>query len=133
MKKITSKVQEFSYDKDRILRVRLVEGAEINLADAEEGFEMAHQLTKGEKHFVLIDLRTNNPFTLAAKNFIETKKEYRNRIAEAFIVSSNVNRIARNFYFSINRPSIPTRLFLTEQDAINWFDSLIYLSEMENE
>lgn len=131
MKIITTATQEFSYGKEKILRVRLLENSEIKLADAEEGFKIANELTRGERHFVLIDVRANSKITDEAKKLIEEKKQSRNRIAEAFLVNNIATKISQNLYFSINLPAIPTKVFLNEAEALKWFDSLIYLAEKD--
>jgi len=131
MKKISTPSQEFSYGKDKILRIKLFENSEIKLKDAEDGIEIANQLTRGERHFVLVDMRSNAKITAEAKKFIETQKVNRNRIAEAFLVSSIAVKISQNLYFSVNLPTTPTKVFLNETDALAWFDDLIYLAEKD--
>jgi hypothetical protein len=38
----------------------------------------------------------------------------------ALITTSPISRIVGNFWMQISRPTVPTRLFSSEEDALNW-------------
>ena len=40
--------------------------------------------------------------------------------AVAILTQSPVSKVIGNFFVGLNKPSIPTRLFTLEQDALNW-------------
>jgi hypothetical protein len=42
----------------------------------------------------------------------------------AFIVKNAIERIIYNFFFSIEKPVIPTRAFTNEEDAIAWINTV---------
>ena len=130
MKKITTRIAEISYDKDRIVRMKIFNDAEIELEDAIQNHEATCALTNGEKHLVLVDGRSNIGVSKEARAFAAQKRENDKRIAEAFIVTSTANKLVGNFYINFNKPAVPTKIFSSEEKALEWLESLLYLTEI---
>lgn len=130
MKKITTNVAEFAYSKsERVLRVKLLENAEIELEDAVQNMRTSEQLTQGDRFLVLVDARATVTVSKEAREFAARQSERDGRIAEAFVVSSLANKLVGNFYINFNKPQVPTKIFSTEEKAMLWLQSHLYLTE----
>ena len=132
MRKIRTRIAELTYDKDRILRVKLFDDAEIELEDAIQNYEATIAITQGEKFLVMVDATSNVSVSKEARAFVALTKENEKRIAEAFITTSVANKLVGNFYINFNKPKTPTKIFSSETDAIKWLESFLYLTESKN-
>lgn len=45
-------------------------------------------------------------------------------LASAIVQDSLAHRILGNFIIKVQRPTVPTRLFTSTEDALKWFDEL---------
>ncbi len=45
-------------------------------------------------------------------------------LASAIVQDSLAHRILGNFIITVQRPTVPTKLFTSTQDALKWFDEL---------
>ncbi|HVD97539.1 MAG TPA: hypothetical protein VNB90_04985 [Cytophagaceae bacterium] len=45
-----------------------------------------------------------------------------NATANAILVSSSINKIMANFFLTLNKPTVPTRLFTDANKAIKWLE-----------
>jgi hypothetical protein len=133
MNKITTRTAELTYDAgNRLLRIKIVEGSEIELSDALQNYEAAKILTKNERHLILVDGRVNLSISREARAFAAQSKEDRASIASAFIITSTANKLIGNFYINVNKPDIPTKIFSSEEKAIEWLESFLYKTESNN-
>ena len=132
MRKITTNTHEFSYSTNRILKVILFKNTKKTFSPFVERAEISKQLTKGEKHFVLVDARANINSLKDVLSFSVKKNETEKSIARAYIVKSFANKVIGNAFLSLRKTTIPTRLFSNEKEATSWFDNMIYLTEMNN-
>ncbi len=130
MKKITTNTSEITYNKiERLLHVKLLENAEIELEDAIQIHRVAEQLTDGDKFMVLLDANTIVTVSKEARAFTAKQHENDGRIAEAFVVNSLANKLVGNFYINFNKPQIPTKIFSNKEKAMIWLQSNLYLTE----
>jgi hypothetical protein len=131
MKKITTRTAEISYEPStRIVRVKILPGAEIELADAIQNHSATKMLTNNDNYLVLVDGRVNLSVSREARNYASQEKADEGRIAEAFIITSTANKLIGNFYMNVNKPSIPTKIFSSEDKAIEWLEGFLYKTEM---
>lgn len=130
MKTIQTKVAAFSYDpNERLLHMTILEGAEIELENAIENYEAAHTLTGNTKHLLLVDAKATVYISKEARTYSAELKP-NSPIAMAVIVTSTANRLIGNFYINFNKPKVPTKLFSTEDKAVEWLKSFLYLTEL---
>jgi hypothetical protein len=132
MKTIHTKVATFSYNpNERLLHMKILDGAEIEVENTIENYEAAQLLVGGHKHLLLVDGTANVYISKEAKIY-SAKQKPNSPIAMALIVTSTANRLVGNFYINFNKPAVPTKLFSTEEKAIEWLKSFLYLTELEN-
>lgn len=70
------------------------------------------------------------PFIVNIKNVKESKKEVRDFLASqkaaehivctAILINSMLTATIGNFYLRLSKPPVPTKLFTTEEDAVEW-------------
>ncbi|HRG53752.1 MAG TPA: hypothetical protein PLL00_13030 [Bacteroidia bacterium] len=132
MKTIHTKVATFSYNpNERLLHMKIMDGAEIELENAIENYEAAQLLVGGHKHLLLVDATSNVYISKEAKTY-SAKQKPNSPVAMAVIATSTANRLVGNFYINFNKPTVPTKLFATEEKAIEWLKTFLYLTEPEN-
>jgi hypothetical protein len=131
MKTIQTKVAYFSYDsRSRILRMKLMEDASIEVEDAVQNYEAAASLTNGEKHLLLVDAQAN-VYVSKETRIYSAQTKPNSPLAMALIVNSTANRLIGNFYINFNKPKVPTKLFPTEEKALKWLEEFLYLTELD--
>lgn len=129
MKTIQTSSASFTYfPLERILRMTIQEGVEIELEDAIQNYETALTLTKGEKHLLLVDATATFYLSKEARAYSAELKPHA-PIAMGVIVSSTANRLIGNFYINFNKPKVHTRLFSNEEEALSWLQEFLYLTE----
>jgi hypothetical protein len=133
MNKIVTKTAVISYNSiSRILRIKILEGAEIELADSLQNFEATKILTKQDKYLVLVDARVNLSVSREARAFAAQSKND-GCTACAFLITSTANKLIGNFYINVNKPLTPTKIFSTEEKAIEWLELFLYKTEIKNQ
>ena len=131
MSTITTRTAEISYNTiSRVLTIRLLEGAELELADALQNHEATKMLTNTDHYLALVDGRVKHlSVSRDARAFAAQSKKEDGCIATALLITSTANKLIGNFYININRPNIPTKIFSTEDKAIEWLQESLYLTE----
>jgi hypothetical protein len=131
MKTIQTKVAYFSYDsRSRILRMKILEDASIEVENAIQNYEAASSLTNGEKHLLLVDAQANVYISKETRIYSAQTKP-NSPLAMALIVNSTANRLIGNFYINFNKPKVPTKLFPNEEKALRWLEEFLYLTELD--
>lgn len=134
MKTIQTKVAIISYNSiERIVYMKILDGAEIELENAIQNQEAVKLLTNNEKHLLVVDARGIDVYvSKEARAFSADRIPSAPCIAKAFIVNSTANRLIGNFYINFNKPKVPTKIFSTIEKATEWLNSFLYLTELDN-
>ena len=133
MRKISTRVADISYDKEkRLVFVKIKENAEIELADTVENAKATKSLTGNDRYLVMIDAISNLSVSKEARSYSAQKSERDLRVAEAYIVGSTANKIVGNFYIKFNKPNVPTKLFSNPESALEWLEHYYYLIETKS-
>ncbi len=111
------------FGEDKILRMRVLEGAVIDLMQAKMITESMQRLAEGKRIPVLIDGRHNYTWDKDAQEYIAQNSGF--RIATALITDNAVIRILSNSYSKVFKPSYPLKIFSNEEKAIKWLRSFI--------
>lgn len=109
---------------DGIARTKVKVNAEVTLEDAKENSALVNSFFVDEKFPLLIDSRGIKSISREARSFFTTNGRETNTIAFAILIDSAVSKVVGNFFLGINKPAVPTKLFLHENDAINWLRNL---------
>jgi hypothetical protein len=106
--------------KDGIVRIIWVPGAEVTLDDARETMAAYLRIYQGKKRPLYVDTKTMKSLTREARQYFAGEEAARVASAVAILVSTPVSRVLGNFYLGVSAPHLPTRLFDSEDEALEW-------------
>ena len=107
-------------DTHGIVHVRFNPGAEETLADAQACVSSVLSLFDGETRPLLVDMRLLKSLERDARNYYGSPEVMCHTTALALLVGSRVSTVIANFFLSVTKSSVPTRLFTDEAQAIEW-------------
>jgi hypothetical protein len=84
-------------------------GSSIELDGAKKMIEERLTLSEGKSYPCLVDTTLVKTITKDAR--------------DAFAIGSPVNRLLGNFFLSVSKPGVPTRLFTSKEDALVWLST----------
>jgi hypothetical protein len=105
---------------DGIARTKVKENAEVTLEDAQANSVLVNSFYVDEKFPILIDSRGIKSISREARSFFTTNGRATNTMAFAILIDSAVSKVVGNFFLGINKPAVPTKLFVDEGLAIQW-------------
>ena len=105
---------------DGIARTKVKLNAEVSLEDAMENSKVVNGFYVNEKFPLLIDARGIKSISREARSFFTTNGRETSTMAFGIIIDSAVSKVVGNFFLGINKPVIPTKLFLNEKAAVEW-------------
>lgn len=108
---------------DGILRIRIKEGARINLAQAKLQYETIRRMCGDEKVAVLVDAASEHSVDKDAQQWAADNTD--NRIATAVISSSPVAAITLNLFITLFKPKSTFKLFREEGKAMAWLHEMM--------
>jgi hypothetical protein len=113
---------EFSLIDNNIVWVKFTQDGEIDEEKAKGILLSTLELSKGKKHAILYDLnKLNVIFSGIAKKMAEARNvNSDNLYARAFVVYNLANKLEVNHFLKFNRPTTPTKLFTSGNDAQRW-------------
>ena len=120
LKKIETPVGSVSLLDNNILHTDTVAKVEIDVAICEEIHQVALEVTGGKAYPNLFTFTKYVIPDADSRNFMLLPKRLALSCADAFVIRSLPQKIIGNFYLRINKPPIPTKIFSTEGEAIEW-------------
>ena len=109
---------------DGIARTKVKENAEVTLEDARANSVLVNSFFVDEKFPILIDSRGIKSISREARSFFTTNGRATNTMAFAILIDSAVSKVVGNFFLGINKPAVPTKLFVDEELALQWLRNL---------
>ncbi len=103
------------------------EGTEIAYEDAVELIQIGSEITAGKQVGALVDIKSSFTITKDAREYFALHANQKQFKAIAILSGNLASRLIANFYIRINRPEIPTRLFLDEVQALKWLRGYVNL------
>lgn len=105
---------------NRVLENRIKDHVQIEVEDI-VAIKKAHmQLTKGESYVVLVYSGEFSSISKEARELSAGDEYVKETIAKALLVNSLGQKLVVNFYLSVNRPKIKTKMFLDKKKALEW-------------
>ncbi len=119
---ITTKTTGYYFDEDRkILFGSVLKGAEIEVEDAIEGFIARQKILESKQPTPLIlDIRKIEHISSEARQYSSRSTD--GLLCLAIVVDSGYSKIFGNYALFLNRPLIPTKLFTSEEKALQWVE-----------
>ena len=103
-----------------IILARYRAGAEETLDDARANVALCLRRNAGGRRPLLVDLRQVKTQTAEARAYLAGAEGLRVSQAVGLLIGSPVSRVVGNLYLGLNKPTIPTRLFTSEEEAQAW-------------
>lgn len=110
---------------DGIARTCVKQNIDITLEDAIANTNAVSSLYYDIKFPLMIDSRHVKSMSIEARRHFSVKNRETMTCAFGIIIGSVISRVLGNFYLSVNKPSVPTRLFVNEEDAIIWLKQFV--------
>jgi hypothetical protein len=103
-----------------IIRTEAKANVDIVLGYAIENSLIVNELCRGRKHPLLIDLKNLKSITPQARAYFSARDRETDINAFGFIIHSTFQRMVGNIFIQFNNPPLPTRLFTSEETALEW-------------
>ena len=110
---------------DGICRIIHVPGAEVSLEDARETMSAYKKLNQGKRLPLLIDTKTMRSLSRDARQYYASEEAAACASAAAIIVGTPVSKVLGNFYIGLSNPHLPSRLFSSEDQALEWLRGFV--------
>lgn len=75
---------------------------------------------KDTKHLLLSNIKAIKSTTKAARDYMASEEGCQGVIAAAVLIDSAIGSMIANFFISISKPFVPTRVFSDESEAKRW-------------
>jgi hypothetical protein len=105
---------------DGIVRIIHVSGAEVTLEDARETMAAYLKLNQGKRCPLFVDTKTMKSMSRETRKYYAGEEAAKVASAAAIIVGTPVSRVLGNFYLGLSNPHLPSRLFSSEEEALEW-------------
>jgi hypothetical protein len=123
--KVSTRMADNILRDDGILEIKLKNGIEIEVDVIRENYLATQALVKGRRCPVLVDARVEELYMSSEARELSASQSPGTRVAEAVLVNTLAIRLMGNFYINFNKPTVPTKLFTSEEDAIAWLKTFI--------
>lgn len=96
-------------------------GKILDLPAAQKIISDATELSKDKIYPALTDIRDMPTHAKDVRNYFANEGSH-NASANAIIVSSTVSKMLANFFLTLNKPIVPTRIFTDSAKAVKWLE-----------
>ncbi len=110
---------------DGLVKIHLNINEEVEITDVIEVVTALEQIGRGKKFPLLI---LSNKYTLPspeARAYIATPESDPYASAEAYVIQSLSQKLVGNVFMKFNKPARPTRIFTSEEKAIEWLKTFL--------
>lgn len=119
MKTLSTNLADYEYEND-ILVVSPRSGLVLEKEDMVTMLNEAVAFTEGKKYYALIDTSNHVETTVEGRNYYSNSELSKYRFVDAFVVTSLPIKLVVNFYIRFNKPLIPSKMFNSRVEAMNW-------------
>ncbi len=106
--------------KDGIVYIEVKANTEIGIREVEQVVNTLENIFEGKKFPLLIVTGEYTLPTPEARAYIATPESDPYASAEAYVVKSLSQKLVGNVFLSFNKPARPTRIFNSEEKALEW-------------
>lgn len=126
MREIDTEISKLIFNDVDFLKC-IVFDTEITLENVRKNFEITYNFTNGKKVKTLIDIR-NISFNYIPKEVLQylsdnTYNQY--QVAVAVVINNLALKILANFYMKVFKPKVNTKIFDSEEKAMQWLKNNI--------
>jgi len=109
-----------SFDKRGFVKTSVKPNSVIELKQAIENSSFVKQISGEKKHPLLVDLRNLESISKEARDHYSMRNREPGVTSIALLIDSPIGSVIGNFYMLISKPTVPTKLFTDENNAIKW-------------
>lgn len=121
IKKIETDAAHISLCSDNIIRVMIKKNTEVTPAHLKAMFEIYKELTQSHKYSFLYYTEDGSTSVSEEGRAYSKKEEHSfEKACVAVVVTRLAQKLIANFYFKINKPSYPFRVFNKMDEAEKW-------------
>lgn len=95
-------------------------GIEVEVEDIKEYNNAILELGKGRKLPLLVDAREGASISPEARLYAASAVSTNLKLASAIVVNTLPNKLIANFYINFNKPLIPSKVFTSMAEAVEW-------------
>ena len=110
---------------DGILQFDVKNVDEITAEDIKTIDKAAEEIASGKKYPQLVMFKYFLNINSEAREYASTKESNKTNKASAFVVNNIALKLVGNVYIAFNKPVVPTRLFDTEEKAVEWLNTFL--------
>jgi hypothetical protein len=96
--------------------------ADVDLEKSVKMIETRLSMCKGKPYPFLADVTRVKSIDRASREAFSHGKGVELMTACALIIASPVNQLLGNFFMFVNKPTIPTKLFTSQSEALMWLE-----------
>jgi hypothetical protein len=125
LKTVNFKILSVNLRSDGLVHVKIKGNEEIDVKNVVEVVSALEIFYEEKKFPLLIVVDEYTLPTPEARAYIATPESDPYASAEAYVIQSFTQKLAGNVYLSFNKPARPTRLFNSEEKAIEWLKTFL--------
>lgn len=125
LQQIDFKILSVALRSDGIVLVNIKANEEIDVANVKEVVSALEKIGNGKKFPLLIVAGEYTLPTPEARAYIATAESDPYASAEAYVIQSFSQKLVGNVFLSFNKPARPTRLFNSQEKAIQWLKTFL--------
>jgi hypothetical protein len=124
MEIVRTEINEKWIDQEGFLRIRVIEGAHIDMRALLHDHSVNLKMTEGKKALALYDARGFFTITPDATDYVRSGILNKERIATAVVTDRLAMRLLVNFMNKFRKPETPLKMFANEDEALKWLRTM---------
>lgn len=120
LKKIT-----FNYLEDGIIENYIKPSQTIDCDDVQEMQKQNRSMSQERPYTLLVIPGDSSTVTKEARELIASKGMVGIKLAKAFVLNSLAHKIVGNFYLTVNKPHLKTKIFTDREKALEWLREIV--------
>lgn len=112
------------FEQPDLLCIRIKDGERLTSEDAARIIAWSWERSGGKKYRMLSIPDPGANISPDIRKTLADPERVNRVIADAMVVTNFPHRLLADFYIRFNKPSVPTKLFATEESARSWLNSL---------
>ena len=116
---------EIKIREDGIMHVHIKNELDVKFEQTQDVYRETQKLLGGKKYATLFTMTRLVTPDEQSRKFMASRERHSKVIADAFVIKSLPQRLIGNFYLRINKPPSPTKMFVTEEEALKWLEQQV--------
>lgn len=108
----------------KYLYLHIYEGMDVEIEDIIEMVSVLKKNIKKGDYPLLVDFGYGSSISSEARAYAANRAK-RIASADAFVIKSFAQRLIMNFYMKFNKPTLPSAVFKSKEDALEWLKQFI--------